>query len=389
MPAKADTRKSTEQPRAELSWRQAMAWRLQRHRLDKRAPKQDLITVVSGTCGLHAQLMSSAELSMWARIHDLDPDAVQSALWKDRSLVKTWAMRGTLHLLPADEFPIWQSALSTSANYRKGSWLKYHGVTLDEIETIIEGVKTTLTDSGITREQLADGIAEHMKTPKLRELLRSGWGALLKPSAFQGNLCFGPNQGQNVTFVRPEHWLKKWYSVPVEEAQQEAFRRYLGAYGPATLEDFTRWFATTPARAKALVKELGEEISPVDVEGTHSWMLAQHIEAASEATVEKHVRLLPAFDPYVVGSSRTSEGLLASKYKDRVHRPQGWISPVLLVDGQMRGVWKYELKSSRLNVEIEPFEDLPAWVREGAEAEAEKLAKFLGGKPEVSWASSD
>lgn len=386
MPVKADKRKSTEQPAAELSWRQAMAWRLQRHRLDKRAPKQDLIEAVSGICGLHAQLMSSAELSMWARIHDLDPDTVQNALWKERSLVKTWAMRGTLHLLPADEFPIWQSALSTNANYRKGSWLKYHGVTLDEIEAIIEGVKTTLTDSGITREQLADGIAERMKTPKLRELLRSGWGALLKPSAFQGNLCFGPNQGQNVTFVRPEQWLKQWYSVPVEEAQQEAFRRYLGAYGPATLEDFTRWFATTPARAKALVKELGEEISPVDVEGAHSWMLTKHIEAASEATVEKHVRLLPAFDPYVVGSSRASEGLLASKYKDRVHRPQGWISPVLLVDGQMRGVWKYELKSSRLNVEVEPFEDLPAWVREGAEAEAERLAKFLGGKPEVSWA---
>ncbi|HEY0607753.1 MAG TPA: winged helix DNA-binding domain-containing protein [Herpetosiphonaceae bacterium] len=387
MPAKADKRKSTQQPTAELTWQQVMAWRLQRHRLDKRASQQELIKVVSGICGLHAQLMSSAELALWARIKDLAPSAVQSALWQDRSLVKTWAMRGTLHLLPADDFPIWQSALSTHASYRKGSWLKYHGVTLDEIEAIIEGVKTTLTDKGITREQLADGIAERMKTPKLRELLRSGWGALLKPSAFQGNLCFGPNQGQNVTFVRPEKWLKHWRSVPVEEAQQEAFRRYLGAYGPATLEDWTRWFATTPARAKALIKELDEEITLVDVEGAHSWMLVKDIEAAAKATIKEHVRLLPAFDPYVVGSSRDSEGLLASTFKERVHRPQGWISPVLLVDGQMRGVWKHELKSGRLNVEIEPFEELPPWVREGAEAEAEELARFLGGKLEVSWAA--
>ncbi|HEY0738675.1 MAG TPA: winged helix DNA-binding domain-containing protein [Herpetosiphonaceae bacterium] len=387
MPAKADKRKPTQQPTAELTWQQVMAWRLQRHQLDKRAPKGKLIEVVSGICGLHAQLMSSAELSMWARIKDLAPDVVQNALWHDRSLVKTWAMRGTLHLLTADDFPIWQSALSTSASYRKGSWLKYHGVTLDEIEAIIEGVKTTLADKGITREQLADGIAERMKTPKLRELLRSGWGALLKPSAFQGNLCFGPNQGQNVTFVKPERWLKKWYTVPVEEAQQEAFRRYLGAYGPATLEDWTRWFATTPARAKALINELGEAITLVDVEGAHSWMLAQDVEAAAKATIKEHVRLLPAFDPYVVGSSRNSEGLLATKFKDRVHRPQGWISPVLLVDGQMRGVWKHELKSGRLNVEIEPFEKLPPWVREGAEAEAEELARFLGGKLEMSWTS--
>lgn len=387
MPAKADKRKPITQPKTELTWQQVRAWRLQRHRLDKRAPEQELIQVVGGICGLHAQLMSAAELSAWARIQHLAPDAVQNALWQDRSLIKTWAMRGTLHLLPADDFPTWQSALSTNVNYRKGSWLKYHGVTLDEIEAIIEGVKITLTDTGITREQLADAIAERMKTPKLRELLRSGWGALLKPSSFQGNLCFGPNQGQNVTFVRPEKWLKQWHSVPVEEAQQEVFRRYLGAYGPAMLEDWTRWFASTPARAKALIKELDEEITLVDVERAHCWMLTRDVEAASEAKIKNHVRLLPAFDPYVVGSSRTSEGLLASAFKDRVHRPQGWISPVLLVDGQMRGVWKHELKGSRLNVEIEPFEELPPWVREAAQAEAEELAKFLGGKLEVSWIS--
>ena len=385
MPAKAEQRKAIEQPTTELTWQQVMAWRLQRHQLAKRAPQDKLIEVVSDMCGLHAQLMSSAELAMWARINDLTPDAVQNALWHDRSLVKTWAMRGTLHVLPAADFPIWQSALSTNANYRKNSWLKFHGVTLDEIEAIIEGVKTTLTDQGITREQLADGIAERMQAPKLRELLRSGWGALLKPAAFQGNLCFGPNQGQNITFVRPERWLKQWHSVPVEEAQQEALRRYLGAYGPATLEDWTRWFASTPARAKALVKELGDEITTVDVEGTHSLMLVQDVDEAAKATVKEHVRLLPAFDPYVVGSSRNSEGLLASAFKDRVHRPQGWISAVLLVDGQMRGVWKHEQKGSRLTVTIEPFEELPAWARAGAEAEAEALAKFLGGKLEVSW----
>lgn len=386
MPAKAK-HKATEQTTTELTWQQVMAWRLQRHHLDQRAPKSKLIEVVSDMCGLHAQLMSSAELSMWARIQNLAPDAVQHALWHDRNLVKTWAMRGTLHLLPADDFPIWQSALSTNANYRKGSWLKFHGVTLDEIEALIEGVKTTLTDKGITREQLADAIAERMKTPKLRELLRSGWGALLKPSAFQGNLCFGPNQGQNITFVRPERWLKNWRSVPVEEAQQETFRRYLGAYGPATLEDWIRWFASTPAQAKALVKQLGQEITIVDVEGTHSLMLTKDVEDVAKASVKEHVRLLPAFDPYVVGSSRTSEGLLASQFKDRVHRPQGWISAVLLVNGQLRGVWKHEQKGSRLTVTIEPFEELPAWARAGAEAEAEALAKFLDGKLEVSWAS--
>jgi hypothetical protein len=67
--------------------------------------------VVREICGLHAQVMSSAELTLWARVEDLEPGAVQEALWERRTLAKTWAMRGTLHLLPAEELPLWVGAL--------------------------------------------------------------------------------------------------------------------------------------------------------------------------------------------------------------------------------------------------------------------------------------
>src|ERR1700736_5093051 len=97
-----------------LSWAPAAAWRVRRHHLDRRAPPGSMLAVASRLCGLHAQLMSSAELTVWARVEDLDRRAVQRALWEDRTLVKTWAMRGTLHLLPADELSLWHAALSTS-----------------------------------------------------------------------------------------------------------------------------------------------------------------------------------------------------------------------------------------------------------------------------------
>jgi hypothetical protein len=89
-------------------------------------------------------------------------------------------------------------------------------------------------------------------------------------------------------------------------------------------------------------------------------------------------RLLPAFDPWVAGSSRTAAALLEPRHKARVHRPQGWISPVVLVNGRMVGVWKHTLKSRRVLVEIEPFGRLPAWARAQLEAEAERLAELLG-----------
>jgi hypothetical protein len=91
------------------------------------------------------------------------------------------------------------------------------------------------------------------------------------------------------------------------------------------------------------------------------------------------------FDQYVVGAARSQPALLPTEFKDRVHRPQGWISPVLLVDGRMAGVWRHERKGRRLAVAIEPFGKLHAWARRGAEAEAERLAAFLGGELELAW----
>ncbi|HEU0116153.1 MAG TPA: crosslink repair DNA glycosylase YcaQ family protein, partial [Thermomicrobiales bacterium] len=91
---------------AQLTWDQALAWRLARHHLVARAAPNDLVRVVGELAGVHAQVKSSAELSLWARIDDLDRSAVERALWTDRALVKLWAMRGTLHLLPAAELDL-------------------------------------------------------------------------------------------------------------------------------------------------------------------------------------------------------------------------------------------------------------------------------------------
>jgi hypothetical protein len=101
-----------------LSWPRVAAWRVRCHHLDQRAPAGSLLAVASRLCGLHAQVMSSAELTVWARVEGLDREAVRRALWEDRTLVKTWAMRGTLHLLPASELPLWHAALGTSRRHQ-------------------------------------------------------------------------------------------------------------------------------------------------------------------------------------------------------------------------------------------------------------------------------
>jgi DNA glycosylase AlkZ-like len=222
-------------PAATLRWDQVAAWRAARHHLDERVPAAAMLEVAGRIAGVHAQVMSSAELTLWARVEGLAPDAVRRALWSERSLVKTWAMRGTLHLLPAEAFPLWQAALSTRRPWEAGVWQRGFGVTLDELERLNDAVAEALDGRLLTREELATTVTELTGSPKLGDKLRESWGALLKPAAAAlGRLCFAPSQGQQVRFTRPDTWLGGWAERDPDEAMAEVTRRFLAASGPVT-----------------------------------------------------------------------------------------------------------------------------------------------------------
>ena len=372
----------------ELTWPQALAWRMRRHHLIARAAPEEMLDVVARIGGLHAQVMSSAELTLHARIDGLERDAVAKALWEDRTLVKLWAMRGTLHLLPASELDTWLGALSTYDHYLKKAWLKGFDVTEEQLEHLIAAIGEALDGRPLSREELGAAVARIAGEPELAEKVQGSWGPYLKPASFRGGLCFGPNEGQKVTFTRPDSWLGRPVDTgEPDEALREVTRRHLGAFGPAAREDLARWWNAQPAKARRMLEALGEEAVEVDVDGSPGWMLREHAEdAAAEEPTKRVVRLLPGFDMWVIGAARDAAALLDPAEKKRVYRNQGWISPVLLLNGRIDGVWKHERKGRRLTVTIEPFGKLPKWARKEAEAEAERLAGFLGGELEVSWA---
>jgi hypothetical protein len=383
-------------PAARLRWDQVMAWRAARSHLDERVPAKAMLEVAGRIAGLHAQVLSSAELTLAARVEDLEPDAVRRALWEERSLVKTWAMRGTLHLLPSAEFPLWQAARSTTRLWETGAWQRGFGLTLGELGRLNDAVAQALDGQLLTREELADRVGELTGSRLLGDKLRESWGALLKPAAALGLVCFAPSTGQQVRFTRPDTWLGGWTDHDPEQAMDEMTRRFLAASGPVTREHFARWWGIpSPARGARLLQRLGEEVTRV--EGAAAYALAADLPGLAEAggrgkaagAGSRTVRLLPAFDQYVVTATLHAERLMPGPFKARVYRPQGWLSPVLLVGGSMDGVWRQEAKGRRLQVTIEPFAGPPpARIRRAAEAEAERLAAWSGGQLELRWPTS-
>jgi hypothetical protein len=361
-----------------------------RHHLDKRAPTKRMLAVVSDLCGLHAQVMSSAELTLWARVEDLDRRAVQHALWENKTLVKTWAMRGTLHLLPSQELHLWHAALSTNRRYlRSALWEKYFGITVEELDRLTEAIAVALDGRLLTREALLQEVAQITGSAAFgANIAHNSWGTILKPAAFTGRLCFGPSVGQRVRFTRPDSWLASTLpTVDPQAATVEITRRFLAAYGPATYHDLARWWTGggSVATARQWIASLGEEVTPVQLDGVQAWMLTAHARELRESPSIRSARLLPGFDQYVVAASYHAAHLLPGDLRQRVYRPQGWISPVLLVNGRMLGVWRHEFKGSGVEVVIEPFVSLPAWVCRAAAQEAERLASFLGGRLRLTW----
>lgn len=375
--------KSKHEVVAELSWSQVHAFRLARHHLHHRAPRKSLAEVVRDIGGAQAQLMSAAELQIAVRVNCTVAD-VRKALWTDKTLVKTWLMRGTLHLASADDLPLVTAATGRPWSQMRPSWLRYMQTTEPEFWKIVDEVAEALDGKPMTREELIARVGRG-KSTRIRELLKSGWGGMLKPAARSGRLCFGPNRGQSVTFVRPTDWLGQWREVDPEQAIAEVVRRYLRAYGPASKTDFAQWWGGWRAIGAAGWSAIEADLVRVSVEGSQGHLLRSDLEAIEKARLEPSVRLLPNFDPYLMGHA-SRDHLVSRVHLSKVSRIAGWISAVVLVGGVAAGTWTYAMAGKTLRIKVEPFRRLPTAVVGEIKLRAAELARALGAtKAEVTY----
>jgi uncharacterized protein YcaQ len=362
-----------------LKWSQVHTWRLSQHGLSPRLSLRDAVEAVTRTGGIQAQVMSAAELALFTRVEGLSTQDIRSALWQDRTLIKTWAMRGTLHLLSASELPFYVAARDWHVTPAWSNYFAEFGITTPaQQESFLSAITLVLEQGPLTRQQLAEAVAKQTGIARVRDfILSESWGSPLKPSAYRGELCFGPGQGQSVTFVNPKTWVGTWQAIEPEQALKHIVQLYLQAYGPATPEDFARWWGGRITQAKKLFKLMSNELVEVEVEGWRAFALCSTLEPMQRLEVSETIHLLPLFDAYTIGMPRDHEPLLAQAYKSQVFRPQGWISAVVLVNGSIQGVWQSTTRRSQTIVKVRLFCSSTASIRKGIEAEVERLSDFF------------
>jgi Winged helix DNA-binding domain len=370
----------------EVTPAQAMQWRLRQQHLVE--PASDVVSTASRLCGVHAQVASASTMIVGVRTTSATAADLDEALWKKRTLVKTWGMRGTLHLFPAGELPLWVAAFKQRQWPRfTPAWEKYHGVKPDDLRRITDAVGEVLPGRVLTRDELATEIATTLRKPALAEKIRSGWGVMLKPAAAGGLLCFGPDRDRNVTFIDPRTHLPrvKWNDVDPDAALREIVTRFLGTYGPATHEDFGRWWGTDAASARKVFAAHSDAMVGVSLNKGKAWLTPNGAEQIHGLRAPKGVVLLPAFDPYVIAPISARAYTIPEGLVDRVSRTAGWISPVLLVDGVVAGTWGLDQQQDRAVITVEPFATISTSTKKAATKYAQRYSRIFDAGVDLSW----
>jgi hypothetical protein len=370
-----------------LSWNEVAAERLASSHLTTRLPAERLLDVVERLCGVQAQVQSAAELSLAARLDGLTVDDVREALWERRQLVRTWTMRGTLHLHTARDLSLWLALRQRILGYPDGDWHTREGIVPEQAQAVLDAVGDALRAGPLLREELAEAVCAQVGE-WARAPLMSGWGFLLGPAAYTGRLCHGPPRGSKVTFVRADEWVDEWHEPQADGALAAAARRFLRAYGPASHEAFAIWAGGARFRAGAArttIEELGDEIVQIEVDGKRLWRLRD----APRVDPAPCVRLVPQYDGYVFGFRERDEFLgSAGRVRIAAH-PKGRLEGAvavswLLVDGRGAGIWMRERRGRKLELRVEPLRRLTKPQRAELADEAERVGRFLGLDPALS-----
>jgi hypothetical protein len=332
----------------------------------------EVAEVVRRLGAMQAQSTRDARLAVRPRGRGIDAAAVTEACNVTRSVVRTWAMRGTLHMLARQDVG-WIVALFrappgvvTARHRQLGLDAGLFARALPAIAEIL-AERSPLTRAELMIELAGRGVSVDLKTQAAAHLI--GYAAR------QGVICRGPDRGDDEpTYVLLAEWAGGHAPVEPDEALAELARRYTGAHGPAAPADFAYWSGLPLGRARRGFELAAGELEEVDAAGAQAWLLADG-DFPGVGDAAPCARLLPHFDEYLLGY-RSRDMVLPPRFARRIQAGGGWVRAAVLVDGRVVGAWRQHRRGDQTVVTVEPFEAIDPAALSGLEAEAADLGRF-------------
>ena len=330
--------------------------------------------VVQWFGAMQAQDVASGHWSLGVRCAGAAETDVLAA-FERRELVRTWPMRGTIHIVAAEDVR-WLLALAgvralTGSNRRR----EQLGLTLADADRAVAALDSALTGGQVlSRTQALAAIVDAGVDTSGQRGYHLLWHA-----AQTGVVCIGPQRGTDQTFVRLEDWAPKQRSFDREDALAELLLRYVRGHGPVGLRDFAGWSGLTLNDARAAAASNAGRLVPLTDDAEALWATSDLADLLRDGGLAPGpVVALPGFDELILG------------YKDRgLHVPDGAMDAVVpggngmfrstvVIDGVVAATWTRTLRSKRVDVTVEPLRPLTTSESAGARDSLEQYAAFLG-----------
>ena len=342
--------------------------RIARHGFATR-PAASVLDAVRLTTAIQAQDPPQSRLGVRSRASGCTDTDVLAAI-ADRTVVRTWLMRGTVHLVAADDVR-WLAALFGPALQRRfrKRWLDL-GLTADVLAPIGGALPDVLSGGPRTRKEIVAELTARRLVPDSPDPQAVATHILVHATSI-GLLCRATDHGRDALFTLLDEWTAGRADGPRgDDALAELARRYFAAFAPATAADFTTWSGLPSARAVQLIRD---ELEPVDVAGRPGFRLAgaEPLEAPRGT-----VRLTAGFDNYLVGYA--DRGLLLDDEHRAAVYVGGVIKPSVLVDGRIAGIWRLVRTRGAVDVEVTPLQPLTKRVHAVIEREIADIRRFVG-----------
>ncbi|MBU0622280.1 MAG: winged helix DNA-binding domain-containing protein [Gammaproteobacteria bacterium] len=325
--------------------------------------------VVSVLGAIQAQDYAASLWAIGARLPTSTRTDVESAVSEHR-IVRTWAMRGTIHLIAAEDvrwmLPLLAPRVLSGAAGRDRQ-LGLDAATFSRSRKLLEKA----LQGG--KQMPRDEVYAVLESSKISTEGQRGYHILWR-LGLEGVVCFGQHEGKQPTFALLDDWVPQSRRLERDAALAELALRYFSSRGPATAQDFATWAKLSLAEARAGLESSAPELQRFTQTGETYWMSKM----LAESTDSQTAFLLPAFDEYLLGYKDRNAVLAAEHAGKVVPGGNGMFLPMMVLDGRIVGIWKRTLKKTSVHIDYAPFGKLKKSNLASFDVAAQRYGAFLG-----------
>jgi hypothetical protein len=327
--------------------------------------------VVQWLGAVQAQDYAAAKWAVGLRLQDSTDNALEQAL-ANGDILRTHVMRPTWHFVaPADI----RWLLALTAPHVKAT-IAYYDRQLAVDNAILSQSNTMLTKAlqggkQLTRQELASVLEQAgIASDNLQR-----FGHILMHAELDGIICSGARRGKQFTYALLDERAPQTGTFNRDEALAELARRYFTSHGPATIQDFVWWSGLPVADAKAGLSMIKSQLLHEIVDEQTYWFSPSTLPAKD---VAQTAHLLPNFDEYTVAYTDRS-AVFDGRHEDKLDaRTNSLLGYIMVLDGQVVGIWKRTIKKQEVAITLNPFAPLNEGEIHAFMVAANRYGTFLG-----------